>query len=220
MSNSPLIRTLVISAVVFSCVFGLVILLFNLPAVIKNITYSTTHTEEKDNQQLTDQYRALYGYASHPELSITSLYGTGTADEQIELSVPKLDVKAPVLLVPSGTDADILTALKKGVVIFPGSVLPGQTGTTVIIGHSSTLPPWTKYSAVFAKLGALAQNDLIYLTVQGRTYTYRVTTVRHGSVQSILNSGMTGDLILSTCWPAGTDINRVAVAAVRVLTSN
>jgi len=142
---------------------------------------------------------------------------TGQAgQEQLKLSVPKLSINAPVIAVLRENDDDIFAALKKGVVLFPGSAMPGQSGQSVIIGHSSSLPPWTKYSAIFAKLGAMAPDDLIYLTYQGREHIYRVTTVRRGSVQQILDSGMTGDLILSTCWPVGTDTNRVAVAAVRI----
>ena len=164
---------------------------------------------------MTDQYLALYGYAAHPESNdVVSPDSDQTGS--MELSVQKISVTAPVLSVPSENDADIFAALKKGVVIYPGSTMPGQTGTTVIIGHSSSLPPWTKYSAIFANLDALEPDDLVHLTFQGKKYIYRVTTVRRGSVQDILNSGMTGDLILSTCWPVGTDTNRVAVAAVRV----
>jgi len=209
------VRSLVIPAIIFGCVFAFILLLLNLPATTELVTYSVTHTEEKDNQQLTDQYRALYGYAAHPESNdVVSPDSDQTGS--MELSVQKISVTAPVLSVPSENDADIFAALKKGVVIYPGSTMPGQTGTTVIIGHSSSLPPWTKYSAIFANLDALEPDDLVHLTFQGKKYIYRVTTVRRGSVQDILNSGMTGDLILSTCWPVGTDTNRVAVAAVRV----
>ena len=206
---------MIMAGIIFGVVFVLVLVLFNLPAATSVVSYSMTHSEEKDNQALTDQYRALYGYASHPELSY--LAQTGQAgQEQLKLSVPKLSINAPVIAVLRENDDDIFAALKKGVVLFPGSAMPGQSGQSVIIGHSASLPPWTKYSAIFAKLGAMAPDDLIYLTYQGREHIYRVTTVRRGSVQQILDSGMTGDLILSTCWPVGTDTNRVAVAAVRI----
>ncbi len=220
-------RLLVIPAIIFAAVFGVILLLLNLPATTKSVNYAVTHSDEKDNQQLTDQYRALYGYENQPEpkdgamavapVPVASSSPAAQANtNNFTLSMPKLAVSAPVLSVPSGTDADILAALKNGVVLYPGAAYPGQSGTTVIIGHSSSLPPWTKYSAIFAKLGSLAPDDLVYLTFEGKEYIYRVSAVRRGSVQDILNSGMTGDLILSTCWPVGTDTNRVAVSAVLV----
>ncbi len=219
-------RMLVIPVVIFAAVFGLILVLLNLPATTKSVNYAVTHTDDKDNQQLTEQYRSLYGYQNHPELNGGALAATpapastNTAAAQntgsFSLSVPKLAISAPVLTVPTGTDADILASLKKGVVLYPGAAYPGDSGTTVIIGHSSSLPPWTQYSAIFAKLGSLAPDDLIYLTFDGKEYIYRVSGVRRGSVQDILNSGMTGDLILSTCWPVGTDTNRVAVSGMLV----
>jgi LPXTG-site transpeptidase (sortase) family protein len=211
-------RSIVIPAAIFIGVFALILVVFNWPATSKAVTYTATHSEEKDNQQLTDQYRALYGFESHPELSVAPAQNSASTPQtgDVQLSIPKLNLKAPVLSVTSTDDTLIMNTLKKGVVIYPGSVMPGQSGQTVIIGHSSSLPPWTEYSAVFAKLGSLAPDDLIYLTVGGNEYIYRVSTVRRGSVQDILNSGITGDLILSTCWPVGTDTNRVAVSAVRI----
>lgn len=217
-------RALITAGVIFASVFVIVLVLFNLPAATSAVTYTATHSQEKDAQQLTDQYRSLYGYDAHPELSYVATQPTvapstapaaNNQNQDIQISIPKLNITAPVLQVPSATDEDILAALKNGVVLFPGSAMPGQ-GQAVIVGHSSSLPPWTKYSAIFAQLGSLAPDDLIHLTSQGHEYIYRVSAVRRGSVQDILNSGMTGDLILSTCWPVGTDTNRVAVSAVRI----
>lgn len=221
------LRDYIMPAIIFASVFLVGLLILNLPAITKAVTYSTTHSEEKDNQALTEQYRALYGYNTQPELGFNSLMDSSTetgtyaqinqtSQEELTLSVPKLNLTAPVISVPSGTDTDIFAALKNGVVIFPGSSLPGQNGQTVIIGHSSSLPPWTKYSAIFANLNEMVSDDLIHLTLNGQEYIYRVSAVRRGSVDEILSSGMTGDLILSTCWPVGSDTNRVAVSAIRI----
>ena len=222
--------------IIFVCVFGGILLLINLPAFINSIHYSLTHSEDTDNEALTEQYRSLYGYDNHPELSYTSPQHNTVQASQVNttssyvpennnqtvisstesLSIPKLELSVPVVIVPSGDDNAILAALKNGVVQFPGSADPGQSGMTVIVGHSSSTAPWNKYSSVFSQLDKLQTNDLIYIDFNGQKYTYRVVAKRKGSAQEILDSGITGDLLLSTCWPVGTDTNRIAVAAMRL----
>ena len=212
---------------VFISAFIMLMLILNFPSVVKAIEYPFKHTAAKDNEQLTQEYRDIYGYEKHPELinaveaatnhpAATSYpIVTGTA-EIAELSIPKIGIEAPVYQVASSDDTTILNTLKKGVVLYPGSVMPGQPGTAVIVGHSSSTPPWTQYSDVFAMLNKLQPNDLIYITAGGTGHIYRVRSVKTGSAQELIDSGLTGDLVLSTCWPVGTDRNRVAVSADRI----
>ncbi len=209
-------KPVAILAAIFVGGFFLVNLILNWPATSAAITYPLTHSEDSDNQKLTDEYRALYGYEEHPESNVLTPSPSPRVQEDFTLSIPKLNLSTPVQHVKSSADEDILAALKTGTVVFPGSVEPGESGTTVIVGHSSSLPPWTKYSAVFAGIANLKADDLIYISAGGKQYAYRVTQVKKGSVTEILDSGLTGDLVLSTCWPVGTDTNRVAVAAIRI----
>lgn len=214
---------------IFAVAFVVILLILNAPTIIKAIAYPFSHSAESDNEQLTQQYRDIYGYEKRPEL-ITAVHAetayTATPSifpivpaEQVqagfraELSIPKIGVSAPVIQVSDSTDATILNALKKGVVLYPGSANPGQPGTAVIIGHSSSDLPWTSYSSIFSLLGKLQPDDLIYVTVGGTQYTYRVRTIQKGSAQQLIDSGLAGDLIVSTCWPIGTDANRIAVSA-------
>jgi LPXTG-site transpeptidase (sortase) family protein len=214
---------------IFAVAFAAILLILNAPTLIKAISYPFTHSATADNEQLTNQYRDIYGYEKHPEL-ITAVQNQNAhapapsifpiapgqytqAGFQAELSIPKIGVTAPVLQVSDSNDATVLGALKKGVVLYPGSANPGQPGTTVIIGHSSSDLPWTKYSAIFSLLDKLQPNDLIYVTVNGTQYIYRVRAVQKGSAQQLIDSGLAGDLIVSTCWPIGTDAKRIAVSA-------
>ena len=130
-----------------------------------------------------------------------------------EIRIPKINISAPIVQVTDTNDSTVLEALKNGVVIYPGSVNPGQSGTTVIIGHSSSNLPWTKYSSVFSLLGKLQSDDLIYVTNNGIEYTYRIKAVQKGSAHQLIDSGLAGDLIVATCWPIGTDANRIAISA-------
>ena len=214
---------------IFATAFVIILVILNAPALIKAVAYPFTHSTESDNKQLTQQYRDIYGYEKRPELITTvqnnialsaipspfpvNPVGDTSIGFQAVISIPKINVSAPVVQVGDSTDATILSALKKGVVLYPGSANPGQPGTAVIIGHSSSDLPWTEYSSVFSLLGKLQADDLIYITVGGTQYAYRIQTVQKGSAQQLISSGLAGDLIVSTCWPIGTDTNRIAVSA-------
>ena len=212
---------------IFVVAFVIILAILNAPAIIKTVTYPFTHSTESDNEQLTQQYRDIYGYEKRPELitavrAATIVSTTRPSPVPIivmpsqlnaVISIPKINISAPVISVADSTDATIFGALKKGVVLYPGSANLGQSGTSVIIGHSSSEPPWTKYSAIFSLLDKLQANDLIYVTIDGTQYTYRVRTIQKGSAQQLIDSGFSDDLVLSTCWPIGTDTNRIAVSA-------
>lgn len=217
---------------IFVVAFVIILAILNAPTLFKTVSYPLTHSTESDNEQLTQQYRDLYGYEKHPELITAVVAATVTptprplpiqiitnpSQSQLNaiISIPKINVSAPVIQVNDSTDKTILNALKNGVVLYPGSTNPGQPGTSVIVGHSSSDLPWTTYSSVFSLLGKLQTNDLIYVTVGGTQYTYRVRAIQKGSAQQLIDSGLSGDLIVATCWPIGTDANRIAVSAMLV----
>ena len=200
--------------------FLVILAILNGPSLVKAITYPFTHSEESDNQQLTQQYRDIYGYEKHPEFLETiqptatpAPVVSGEVTAQNVISIPKIGVSAPIIQTNDSSDTAILAALKNGVVLYPGSSNPGQPGSAVIIGHSSSDLPWTKYSAVFSLLGKLQPDDLIYVKFNGVEHTYRIRTIQKGSAQQLVDAGLAGDLVVSTCWPIGTDTNRIAVSA-------
>lgn len=212
---------------IFVVAFVIILTILNAPTIFKTVSYPLAHSEESDNEQLTQQYRDIYGYEKHPEIITSVIASTLTPTPRPSqppviinpsqlnavISIPKINVSAPVIQIGDSNDATILNALKKGVVLYPGSSNPGQPGTSVIIGHSSSDLPWTKYSSVFSLLDKLQTNDLIYVTVGNVQYTYRVRNIQKGSAQQLIDSGFSGDLVIATCWPIGTDTNRIAVSA-------
>ena len=206
-------------ALFYVIVFVSVLALFNGPLIISLVQYPLTHSEQSDNEKLTAQYIALYGNNTQepPSQAGQSFPIAHAATPSIStpnsISIPKINISAPIIQVPSDSGKTILNALKSGVVLYPGSTNPGQNGSTVIIGHSSSNPPWTKYSAIFSLLNKLAPNDLINISFGGKEYTYQIKAIEKGSVQYILNSGLGGDLVLSSCWPVGTDKGRIVVVA-------
>ena len=130
--------------------------------------------------------------------------------------VPSLNVTAPIV---AGTVTDagtILSQLKQGVLMYPGSGVPGGSDSTVIIGHSSSSIPWQKYGRVFSKLPELSDGDLIIVNHNSRKYSYRVTRTMTGSVDQLAGLNIKDDLVLGTCWPIGTDEQRIIVTATLV----
>ena len=149
---------------------------------------------------------------SFPSTSNSVSTSTATEDEGNFISITKLNIKAPIIVVPKD-DKLILANLKSGVVLYPGSALPGQPGTTVIIGHSSSNFPHTKYSTIFAGLNKLTAGDAIHVNFWARSYTYIVKGKKIGSSAELAKDFPSDDLVIGTCWPVGTDKNRIIVLA-------
>ncbi len=55
--------------------------------------------------------------------------------------------------------------------------------------------------------------DLVYVNYADQHYVYEVNSKKTGSVFSLSNADMVGDLILSSCWPVGTDKGRIVIVA-------
>jgi LPXTG-site transpeptidase (sortase) family protein len=143
-------------------------------------------------------------------------------DTQGRISIPKLNLQVPLIWSkdPSNFDAD----LTKGVIHYPGTALPGENGIVYISGHSSDYL-WKRNPMhnVFAKLNFLSAGDDIFIDVYGKdgkvyNFRYKVQGSKTYSAddqkQFIDNTG--SKLNLSTCWPIGTQKDRLVVTAVPV----
>lgn len=139
-----------------------------------------------------------------------------------EVIIPKINVQIPVDYSQTTTsEAAIETALDSGVVHYPTTVMPGQTGNTAFFGHSSNniFNPG-KYKFAFVLLHKLVEGDTFYLTYQGKTYVYEV--ISHQIVSptdvGVLGpvQGQTATATLITCDPPGTSINRLVVVGKQI----
>ena len=134
-------------------------------------------------------------------------------DEPIyySLTIPKLKI-ANAVVEQGGTD------LKKNLVAWPTSVLPGQMGAAFIFGHSA-LPSFynpTNYSTIFTHLYDLTEGAEILVNYDGVRYKYVVETKRIVDPNdfSILEQRFDRSrLILITCVPPGTLDKRGIVTA-------
>lgn len=127
------------------------------------------------------------------------------------LSIPKLGINQALVQV-GGED------LKKVLIHYPDTALPGQLGNTVIFGHS-VLPQFfnpKSYLTIFSTLYQLRQGDEVFLDFDGVKYRYLVENlfeVSPGDL-SVLEQRYDGRfLTLITCSPPGTYLRRLIVKA-------
>jgi len=135
----------------------------------------------------------------------------------IFITIPKISAQAPIVLdVDPWNEAIYKSALTKGVAHAKGTARPGQNGTSFLFAHSSGMP-WeiTRYNTIFLRLSELTISDQIILTVDGKRFLYRVVDKKEVTPEKVeyLAGGQNNQLILQTCTPIGTSLNRLLVFA-------
>lgn len=139
------------------------------------------------------------------------------SEKENSIEIPKIDISAPIVSVKS--EKEIKTALDRGVVLFPGSALPGQRGKTIIEGHSAP-PGWPKikYDWVFSRLNELEEGDEVNLNFNHQRFNYYVSRkIFLNRGEEIPPTDLTNSdniLLLISCWPPGKDFKRIAVEAI------
>lgn len=134
------------------------------------------YTYKEDNKQIV---------AENTDYAVTlhSQYG--------KLSCVNVELETPLYYGDGDEELD------KGVGIYAGSTLPGQTGTTLIGGHDTTY---------FKQLQDIAVDDVIAIDAVDGTHYYRVTETKVTGASDEeayqLQDG-TDELILYTCYPFG-----------------
>lgn len=160
-----------------------------------------------------------YRVAPRPALVQAATSTAETTGEPDRLSIASLGIEAPVVYIENKDEKTYQAALKKGVVHFPGTAMPGEPGNVYIFGHSSDYA-WadSPYRAVFALLTEIKVGDGISLSdSQGRMFRYRVTGTKVVSPKdlSVLDQGGYKKrlLTLQTSYPLGTALRRFIVTA-------
>lgn len=139
--------------------------------------------------------------------------------------IPRIDQNIPIVRVSSDSlirrdwqalENEMQDALKGGVVHYPGTSLPGETGNTVITGHSSYFP-WDpgRFKDVFALLEGVVEGDKVVVYHEQDKYIYEVYDIKIVLPEDIevLKQTPEEKLTLITCWPVGTNLKRLIVSA-------
>ena len=135
------------------------------------------------------------------------------SEQSDSISIPKLGTNAPIVSPAGETQKQLNEALNKGVVLYPGSKLPGQNGEVFLTGHSSTYI-WNKtpYGRIFALLDKLEAGDIVTIYYQNRQYDYRINSKQVLTPsQTTISETNQPTLTLMTCWPIGTSLKRLVV---------
>ncbi|MBI2577307.1 MAG: sortase [Candidatus Wildermuthbacteria bacterium] len=135
---------------------------------------------------------------------------------QAVLQVDALGINAPIVFVQSTNPKAFVDPLNRGVAHYPSAV-PGQEGTSIILGHSAPLGIGSTYKKIFSKLNVLKPGDPVRVLVNGEVQEYAVTTTyllqRGEQIPSYALETDRPRVLLITCWPPGVDRQRFVVQA-------
>ena len=127
------------------------------------------------------------------------------------LSIPKLGIKDALVEIGS-------MDLKKSIIHYPQTALPGQLGNTVVFGHS-VLPQFfnpKSYLTIFSTLYKVSVGDKIIIKYDKVDYTYTIDDIYEIKATdfSVLDQRYDGKyLSIVTCSPPGTYLRRLVVKA-------
>jgi LPXTG-site transpeptidase (sortase) family protein len=132
------------------------------------------------------------------------------------ISIPKVKLENAVVKV-GGTD------LNKSLIAYPGTALPGESGSPVIFGHSVLRQFYNpsekntrRYNSIFSYIMTLQPGDVIMVTHGGATYKYVVRSkgeVKPTDTYILAQQYDVKQLKLVTCVPEGTYLRRGVVTA-------
>ncbi|MBF8249573.1 MAG: hypothetical protein HW400_174 [Candidatus Levybacteria bacterium] len=140
-------------------------------------------------------------------------------NQKNQADVPSYTISIPKIKLADAQVSTIDNDLTKHLVNYQGTGIPGKNGNAVVFGHS-TLPQLFNpkdYKTIFANVYQLKNEDNIYATISGVTYTYKIIKITvtdpedsSALVQDYDNSYLT----LVTCTPPGTTWKRLIVRSV------
>lgn len=202
-------RFLIIFIIVFALVFGLL-----------NYRYILANLEFWIGRPDADFASPLKSTSGTGILPISQDKNGSDFSGSITLQIPSLNVEAPIIREPSLNLDQIFKRLEDGVVLYGGTSVPGEKGTSIILGHSSAYP-WYQgnYGSVFALLGKLAAGDKIYVNKNGKVLVYKVSEslifhpFENDERVNQLEETNSSSIILVSCWPVNTNWKRIAIKA-------
>jgi len=139
-------------------------------------------------------------------------------DPYFSVVIPKIGANAKVIPNVDPSDQDeYLRALEKGVAHAAGTDFPGGRSNIYLFAHS-TDSFWNvgRYNAVFYLLKELNPGDEINVFFSRVRYKYKVVERRIVSANEVgylTDKTPFEQLILQTCWPPGTTLERLLVIA-------
>lgn len=149
----------------------------------------------------------------------------------MRIVIPRINKNVPVVGVRNENliarrweqlESDIQSALRSGVVHYPGTALPGENGNVVLTGHSSyyTWDPG-RFKDVFALLHGVNVGDKVVVFFNQKKYIYQIVEKKVVLPEQVDVLGPTNSeqITLITCTPIGTNIKRLILIGTLIETS-
>jgi len=198
-------------AVFFVLIFLVVLATINFPAYSSN--FSFWFNVELKNQSYENPIVDKVASGTKPASTLLPIVSKNT------IYIDKLDLHAPINFdVPNETQA-VAEGLENGTVHILGTAHPGEIGNVFITGHSSNYV-WAagSYKHVFSRLNKLEDGDNVTINYNNIIYIYQITDkyVVSADATSNLAQRDTSELTLMTCYPVGTNLNRLMIKAIQI----
>ena len=213
---------------IFAIIFIIVFFIFNGTAFSSIVSYKARHLivflkEEMTKPPILFDSTTVTSLAKDQKMITLSAVPLEAQTSNI-LELPEFDIKAPIWKIDTLDLKLIYKKLKQGVVLYPGSNIPGQ-GYSIIIGHSSQYP-WQsgRYKSVFSLLSELQIGDKIYVYWEQEPLVFEVQEKKiflpwpkgNEITETVFPPENKPILILQSCWPVGVAYKRVAVKTVLI----
>ena len=140
---------------------------------------------------------------------------------EFRLVIPKIHLESNIVdNVDPKIENEYKDKLQFGVAHAKGSYLPPESGGPVyLFAHSTdTVLNIARFNAKFYSVRELEKNDEIIIYFNSKEYRYLVTDkfIINPHEVDIVKDATDTDLILQTCWPPGTDWQRLIVFAKKI----
>ena len=184
---------------------------FNFKQMINPLSLRSYNSSQNVLGTITTDYTQIANWFVADSDSNNNQIFSNDNNSTYKISIPKLKIKDAIVSVGS-------MDLKKSLIQYPQTALPGQLGNSVIFGHS-VLPQFfspTNYLTIFSTLYKLKQGDEIIIDYDSVRYKYiieEIFEVKPTDLSVLEQRFDQKNLTLITCSPPGTYLRRLIIKA-------
>lgn len=182
---------------------------FNFHQLINPLSLRSYGSQNVLGSITTDYTQISNWFVADSSTNTTNQIFSNDNNSTYLLSIPKLKIKGAVVTIGS-------MDLKKSLIQYPQTALPGQLGNAVVFGHS-VLPQFfssNNYLTIFSTLYRLKQGDEIFIDYSNVQYKYIVDEmfeVKPTDLSVLEQRFDQKNLTLITCSPPGTYLRRLII---------
>ena len=144
--------------------------------------------------------------------------------QEYGIRIPAIFLDEPVIFNVDPNDAkQYQQALKAGIAHASSTAFPDHGGLGYYFAHSSSGDVDLRNNAIFYLLDKLEEGDKVYIWHHRNKYEYQVygkLIAKPSEVEFLYQDYNQETVVLQTCWPPGSDLQRLLVFAERVQLSD